>query len=289
MQTNNQIKYSIILPYYKRPELESSLISFLHHYSNRFDYEVIIIEDLVNSEDQNSHSKLIEIFNKFKSKINIHVCLDTLRSFNSANKYNIGFLNSSGKFIILSNPETIHEVDVLSGLDNEFNDNQNNYIICSCKSLFLINSIINNFDEMKNNKFNMWYQHTQHRNMQYHFCSAISRSNFIKVGGFDERYCNGIAYEDDSFKERVKRNGINFINRDDLITIHIEHDRSYTSGRTNLIDVNKNLFEHQKSTNDFFAPNKINSIKPKTAKLESNINQLSSYVDQGFEHLAPSF
>jgi hypothetical protein len=293
------MKYSILFPYYKRPELQSSLVSFLHHYS-RNDYEVVIVEDLANAEDAASHIKLFEIINKFKDKMNIVYVLDDLRSFNSANKYNVGFLNSTGDFIILSNPETAHEVNILNELDKEFSANPNNYIVCACKSLFLSKPILDVFDDIRNNKMNIWYQHTKHRNKQYHFCSAISRQNFVAVGGFDERYCSGIAYEDDSFIERVRRNKICIKNRDDLLTIHIDHDKSYASGKSNLIEINRNLFETQTKNNDFFEPNKINDRKPikKVEPIrppmvvirkpsETSINQLSSYVEPRYQHLAP--
>ena len=125
------MKYSFLFPYYKRESFKSTLISFLHHYSGRDDYEVIVIEDIVNHETPEHHEKLLQIIDEFKDRIKIVLCLDTLKSYNSAKKYNIGFKSSSGQFIILSNPETFHVANILNGLDGEFEKNPNNYIICS--------------------------------------------------------------------------------------------------------------------------------------------------------------
>ena len=252
------IKYSIILPYYKRPELKSTLVSFVYHYSNRKDYQVMVVEDSKNYEDQESHNQLHNIINEFRGIINIDCIVDNVVSYCPSRKYNIGFLNTYGQFILLSNPETPHETNILAGLDSEFDSNPNNYIVCSCKNCFLDKPIVDNFQEILNNRIDIWYQHSNIRNKLYHFCSAISRENYIKIGGFDERYMLGMAYDDDSLVERIKRNGINIKTRDDLISIHINHSREYQDNKSELITRNRDLFYKQMDTNDFYEPNRIN-------------------------------
>ena len=251
------MKYSFLLPYCKRNSFRSSLISFIHHYSGnpyhpRNDVEVVVIEDITNNESKQHHEELMAIIDQFKNQINFVYCLDDFRSYNSAKKYNIGFRKSSGQFIILSNPETFHEVNILFGFDEEFNINPNVYIICSCKAVTFTSPNINNFDEYQNSQFVRWYQHSRMNNRLLHFCSALSRENYIRIGGFDERYCTGIAYEDDSFRHRVMMNGIPSILRDDLVTIHIEHERGYLEQNQPLYALNGSLWARQLQTNDFF-------------------------------------
>ena len=61
------IKYSIILPYYNRPEFKSALLSFKHHYVGRNDYEVIIVEDIKNEMNIEYHDVLVDIIHEFES------------------------------------------------------------------------------------------------------------------------------------------------------------------------------------------------------------------------------
>lgn len=246
------MKYSILFPYCRRESLKSSLISFVHHYSNRNDYEVILVEDLANSEEPENHNRLLNIIEEFKDKISIKYSLDDFRSYNSAKKYNIGYKNSTGQFLILSNPETFHEVNILNGLDEQFSKDPNCYVMCSCLAVNFPKQAIDTFEEYRSCTPTIWYQHSQHNNRMLHFCSALSRENYQKIGGFDEKYCKGIAYEDDSFRHRVLFNNIPIVLRDDLVTLHIEHSRQYLEDNRNLYRLNEELWRRQHATNDFF-------------------------------------
>jgi len=45
------------------------------------------------------------------------------------------------------------------------------------------------------------------------------------AGGFDDRYADGIAYDDNAFRDRVARAGIPFAVRDDILVLHQWHDK----------------------------------------------------------------
>lgn len=253
------MKYSIILPYFKRPSLKSTLLSFDHHYNGRNDYEVIVVEDIKNNEDQPSHNQLLSILNEFKDKIKIKHLIDPVRSFNPAKKFNAGYKASTGEFIVLSNPETAHSVNVLAGFDSEFSTSKTKYIVCSCQSISYAKPVFDRYEDINLGTMVMWYQHSQARNKRYHFCTAISRNMYARVGGFDERYSDGIAYDDDSFVRRVEANGIPFHIRDDLITIHINHEDN-TGGKGALVEKNRALYYSQVVNKDYFEPNEIRSM-----------------------------
>ena len=250
------MKYSFLLPYCKRNSFKSSLVSFLHHYKNQYsprdDFELVVIEDVVNREDEQHHKRLMDTIDEFKDRLNFVYCIDEYKSYNSAKKYNVGFGHSTGQFIVTSNPEIFHETNVLAGFDEEFSMNPNEYVICSCRAATFANPAIDSFDEYRNSRFFRWYQHSRMNNRFLHFCTALSRENYLKVGGFDERYCGGIAYEDDSYRQRILMNGIPFILRDDLVTIHIEHERGYLEQNQQLYRLNGSLWAQQLQTNDFF-------------------------------------
>lgn len=241
------------MPYYKRASLISTLISFLHHYTNRNDYEVILIEDIRNFESEEHHGKLLEIISDFKNRLNIKYIFDGLRSYNPSKKFNMGYVASAGQFIVITNPEVFHESNILLGLDKEFSIDPNLYIVCSCKNVQYENQIFNRFEDCNYRPgLPQWYQHSIEINRLYHFCSAMSREGYKRVGGFDERYCSGIAYDDDCFVARVKANGITIKPVDDLVTIHIDHNRSYLEQNPALVEINRSLWAMQSQTNDFF-------------------------------------
>lgn len=97
-----------------------------------------------------------------------------------------------------------------------------------------------------------WYNHSVYNPCEFHFCSAVSMVNIIKLGGFDERFANGIGYEDNEFLDRVNRLGLHKIINDDVSVIHQWHPKVYDlSTSTYLWDLyimNGNL--HLKTQNE---------------------------------------
>lgn len=94
----------------------------------------------------------------------------------------------------------------------------------------------------RGDEFYKWYQHSKERNAMFHFCSVMSRQNFEKIKGFDERYCDGIGFDDEELVCRIISGGIHIITRDDLMVIHQEHERDYMDSHRDLVEVNRNLF-----------------------------------------------
>jgi GT2 family glycosyltransferase len=222
------MKYSILIPYHKRPTLQATLKSFSDLYASRNDYEIVIVESQRTYNDQNNHNGLLSILNEFTSKLTIKLSLNKDDGYSCAPAYNQAFKNSSGEFIIITNPESPHIVNILSELDKIFEQNKNTYVVCSCLAV------------NENGSPLIWYQHSIYNNRRLHFCSAISRQNWLKTNGFCEAYSNGAAFEDDDFLERVKLLNIPIITRDDLVVYHIEHPREYLS--VELDAINRQLY-----------------------------------------------
>lgn len=219
----------MLLPFYNRPQFYYALASFKNlHYR---DFEIVVVEDSKNYNDKVLHEQLLEIINKYD--FNIRLLFDTRVSYNSASKYNVAAHAANSDIFILSNPETRHTNNILSYLDNK--DFVNNYYVFDCMSCRLIDDKL---------VFIQWYQHRT-INRQYHFCSAISRANYFKIGGFDERLCNGIAYEDDFFIRAIKKHKINVVCIDDIYVQHIEHNRDYmldSTEKARLVKINEELW-----------------------------------------------
>lgn len=244
------MKYSIIMPYYNRPEIRFALDSFCKFYATRDDVEIIIVEDTKNFNSTDMHEKLLSIIDKYKESLKISLILDPCVSYNASTRYNRGVEKASGSIIMLTNPETPHMSDILTELDKI--DFTNTYIVCACSAMHLIEDKGNFFDST----FNLyhWYQHSIHRNLLFHFCSAISKENYNKINGFDEQYSKGLAYEDANFVKRIEKSGMSIVTRDDLVTYHIEHSRDYSLSKEETearIQINKSLWESQLGSQKF--------------------------------------
>jgi len=239
------VKYSVLVPYYKRlGHLHNTFISFLHHYSDRNDYEVVIAEDYKNVQNKKDHDGLSETIEKFREKIPIiHLTL-SMETWNPAHGFNEAAKWASGEYFVVTNPECFHQVNILAGLDKEFEEDPNVYVVCGCMNYVRCNFFIKNFNDL-NGKFQRWYQHSIHRAAHYHFCSAISKQNWVKIGGFDEDFAMGIAYDDVDFKLSIQKAKIPFHIRDDLLTIHIDHG-SFPSPPNAQKLVNRNRITYQR-------------------------------------------
>lgn len=222
------IKYSILYPYYKRAgHLHNTLVSFLHHYSDRKDYEVIIAEDYKNTANEHEHAELLKIIEQFKAQIRIAHIYIPVKTWNPCIAFNSAAEKASGDFYLVTNPECFHYADILQGLDEEFTKDSSVYVVCGCRNRVGCNFFIETFDDLKG-KDEAWYSHSTHRPGCLHFCNAVSKENWKKIDGFDEEYQHGIAYDDNDFINRVWIAKLEIVRRDDLLTIHIDHKSAHT-------------------------------------------------------------
>lgn len=221
---SNRIKYSIIMPYHNRPgQLFNTFMSFSHHYNDREDFEIILVEDIKNKNDQEWHDALVDIIEKFQYSFNIKLIESIVDNcYNPSKLFNIGVEASTGEYIILTNPECFHHSNILNGLDG-IEKLKESYIVCSCLNIHKYKLFSDNFESFQC-EAHSWYQHSKHRNAMFHFCSCISKENYLKIGGFDERFSDGYCYDDDDLRETIKRNNIPFIIKDDLLTFHQAHE-----------------------------------------------------------------
>lgn len=234
------LKYSILLPYHRRDQqLRCTLLSFRKHYAERNDYEVVIVEDRNNRSMKSEHISLMKLIAEFHD-IDIrwvrgvdYVCC------NPAPQFNIAATVSTGRYLVLSNPECTHYSNILEGFDQEF-ESEDCYVVCACLSV-KSNSIDLNQPLPKGT----WYQNTKHRNAQLHFCSAINKAQFEAIGGFDNQYAKGMCFEDDDFRNKITDAGIPVVCRDDLVSVHLQHSKSKPTNYSELHYINKKYYEQK--------------------------------------------
>lgn len=242
------MKISIVTTYYNRKKLfNNTLISISNQLKNhKLNIEVIAVDDgsdederLEDLTDEYPFLKIIRLEKKDKWYSN------------SCIPFNIGFKEAKGEIIILQNPECIHYGDILKYTQENINDQ--NYISFACFSLGIdstnnIKTFLNDSGKLKDlmrennvgyigDGLDCWYNHSVVNPKGYHFCAAITRENLYDLGGFDERFANGIAFDDNEFLYRVHLKGLEVQILDTPLVLHQNHysQISYTTDK-NLLD-----------------------------------------------------
>ncbi|MHA1360644.1 MAG: glycosyltransferase family 2 protein [Candidatus Helarchaeota archaeon] len=216
------MKYSILMPYYRKPMIHNTFVSFLYHYAGREDYEIIVMEDRKNIEEENEHEFLVNTIKNFSPSLKIKHLETTFKpSYAPCRMFNVGAKEASGKFLILTNPECLHLTNILGGFDLVLSKNPNLYVIAAVLNADY-NGNINKFEDFRYQMIN-WYQHSKYRNRRLHFCSVLSKETYNRVGGFDEGYASGFGREDVDFLRTLIVNKVKVITKDNIIAIHMKH------------------------------------------------------------------
>lgn len=220
---------SIILPYYNRKELlKRTLDSFQRFYSNNSELEIVIVDDLSNEEN-----RIEDIPNQYND---LNIVVFTLPSKNGINPcyvYNVGVRKSKGDIIVLSSPETFHTTNMFDVSNNFEKLNDKTYlqfsVFCLIKEMEELDTtkFYENLGETGYsyaNRFGSWYTHSEIRSSCLNFFSALTRNNYYKLSGFDERFRYGTGFDDDEFKIRI----LNMVDKvvwfDNAEAIHVDHE-----------------------------------------------------------------
>jgi len=262
---------SIVTAYHNRKDLFLKTLESINK-SQYKDIEVIVVDDGSSNEHRlddilpkYSFLKLIRLENKDKWYVNPCV------------PYNIGFKEAKGDIIIIQNPECYHFHDVISYVVENLKKEE--YFSFSCYSLD--NSSTNNMDSTLNRDFiinkpighdgdNGWYNHSIYRPVGYHFCSAIHRDNLVDLGGFDERYADGIAFDDNELLVRINRKGLKLKIIDTHTVLHQWHYSSNNYQKVNtaaLIEKNRRLLHDVTMVESEWRVNKNSWLLPEIPKI----------------------
>jgi GT2 family glycosyltransferase len=86
-------------------------------------------------------------------------------------------------------------------------------------------------------------------NTKLPFFMGIHRRDYEAIGGMDENYCLGVAYDDDDFVYRMQRAGVTYWNIPECHITHRPHRSIYSEGPEvkKLWERNKKYFESVKA------------------------------------------
>lgn len=267
-------KISIVIAYYNRKRLLYNTLKILEKNDLSDLLEIIIVDDA--SDDKN---RIDDFHSKFTLNIKvIRIEPEQKTYINPSIPYNIGFkfISDDTDFVIIQNPECIHHGDIIKYTLKNLKENI--YISFGAYSIDeyktkKINKL--NFDNpgvkntinqiikpLVNRKPSMdgvdgWYNHSVYKNKALHFCSAITKKDLDKVGGFDVRFANGIGFDDNDFVFRIISNDIDIKIVDDPFVIHQYHGQTNYS---NFELFNNNLTLFESLNNNTIIPEKYHHI-----------------------------
>jgi len=237
------MRISIVMTYYSRQEqLLKTLESFKEY--NPSDFNVIIVDD-DSPEDiiLQKYDFDIELL-KCKNKIWHNAGIPFNWGFNSAMKY-------SPDIVIIQNAECLHNGDILSEAKKV---TEENYLSFACYSLAKgegpnceLQNKIATYDHES-----AWYNHSVYRPIGFHFCCAITTNNLKKINGFDERFWDGVAYDDNMLVHQIKNLGLRIDFIDFPFVFHQWHEKAYeiTADR---VDKNCALFTELRDNTEYRA------------------------------------
>ena len=198
---------SIVMSYFNRlPQLRYTLKTIGQ--SQIKDLEIVIAEDFCDSSEQ-LHNIQKEFPHLAIKVIRMSDGRDHKDYCNPCVPYNTAFRACSGDTIIIQNPECCHMGDVLQYTkDNLTNEN---YLTFHCYAATKAETRVMQSGEplpMFTEKKSRWYNHVVERPYAYHFTTAITRENLIKLNGFDERFAQGQDMDDVELIYRIKALGL---------------------------------------------------------------------------------
>lgn len=254
----NNKKISIVTAYYNRRKLFYNTLKTIEHSKYKDIVEIIVVDDCSN--DNNKIDDFPELFDLDIKVIRINK--EDKWWMNPCIPFNIGFKNSNCDIIIMQNPECLHFGDIIEYTLNNIKENL--YLNFACYSIDgfktnIINSL--DFDNDYINKVGKeiyptvnrsvmrdgetaWYNHSIYRPHMLHFCSAIMKKDLDELGGFDERYANGIAYDDNDFLLRIQRKKMNIKMVDNPFVIHQYHGNTQYGEKQHYVRKNYIIYDN---------------------------------------------
>jgi GT2 family glycosyltransferase len=265
------MKISIVTSYYNRKKQLINTLKTIQKSKHIDNVEFIITDDCSSLE--HDITDIPEIFPFVK----VLKVLPTERWYtNPCVPFNKSINEATGDIIILQNPECLHVGDILDDIVN--NINETNYLTYSVYSLnktkteqlqdldfddknifdkiINVSSPFNNINYVREGE-SCWYNHSIYRPAHYHFLSAITKKNMDKLGGFDERFSNGIGFDDDELLHRIKLLGLELKIQDIPFAIHQWH-----YSENNFFAKSQNIMESIKKNQILFENVTKNLINP---------------------------
>jgi glycosyltransferase involved in cell wall biosynthesis len=230
---------SIVTAYYNRREALIRTLKTISKSSFK-DFEFIIIDDASDDtqriDDLASSYPFIKLIRvEPKDKTYINPCVP----------FNMGFELAKGAQIIIQNPECMHMGDVLNFVAHNSKDNR--YLVFSCYSLgqstsdklrsvdfnlpspgfeYNVSQAIGGFTDRNcdyTTRYDSWFAHPKYRVAYFNFLTSMTRKDLYDLGGFDEKFAYGHAFDDTDLVARIEKKGMDIILIEHPFCLHQYH------------------------------------------------------------------
>jgi len=221
---------SIVMAYHNRKSLLYNTLRSISVSTKINELEIIIVDDGSSEEH-----RLLTISKDFNLNIKV-IRLEPEDKWysNPCVPFNIGFKESQGDIVVIQNPECMHVGDIVQAACGVV---EGEYLSFHAYSLNEAETTtLKDWDPQTNTLpfplhpqlaskegVSGYYNHHALRPAAYHFCSAIRKKDLEDLNGFDERYAEGIAFDDDEFITRVKRKGLQIKFIEHPLVLHQNH------------------------------------------------------------------
>ena len=229
-------KVTIVMVYYQRQNVLNKTLESLKQYDPK-SFNVIIVDNV--SPDDIILPKVDYPVRVIKQKDPKYK--QVILAYNEGFKQAI---NDGAEIIVFQCSECAHSGDVLSIARKV---KKGTYFAFPCYSLKegddIDNVIINNraakFDGDEG-----WYNHELYSPRYFNFCAAMTADDLIKINGFDERFKDGIAYEDDYLVYQLRQAGIKLVipTYGPFVFHQWHYNTVFNADRGAKISYNKELF-----------------------------------------------
>lgn len=242
----DSVSVSIIIPVYNKPVYTFNCIkSIIGHTSDTISYEVIVVD---NASDSETKEMLDNIANL--------KCIKNEHNLGFVEACNIGALNSSGKYLLFLNNDTIVTDNWLSSLV-ETAEKDNQVGLGGAKLVYPDGRLQEAGGIIWNNKKYMGCNYGKHRDADcYEFnyvkevdycsgaCILVKRDLFKRIGGFDRRYAPAYC-EDGDLAFTIRSLGYKVVYQPQSKIIHFEGVTAGTDvskGMKRFQDINQGKF-----------------------------------------------
>ena len=211
---------SIIIPTFNRNELLKYGLTSISKQVTAFPYEIIILNEYIDDES----SILAKQFNARYIITRPEMTKETVSWRCPGYAINHGVKQAKGEYIIIACPEIFHlNPTNIQKLINPLimsNDKIITYTDGVDDSGNLLNSLRTNVQD------SVLPMTVGNRplNTKFPFFMAMRKADFISVGGYEERFQQGFAFDDTNFSKRLENNGFQYIKVEGKI-VHIFHPR----------------------------------------------------------------
>jgi glycosyltransferase involved in cell wall biosynthesis len=243
-----QNRLTIIITYFNRQDQLASTLKSMESSRNK-NFEVVIIDDA--SDENQRVDNLVKGFSfpihLIRVKPEEKLWQEPLALVNKIVK------DSKSEIVIHQSAECLHVSDVISVAIERTRSKV--HLSFACLGLFDNWSLrIRRLDDLSRDKIRkalpnilfdlscpkwhekmepvpgtFWNNHSVIHPSPYPWCMAMTREDYLMIGGFDEDYSNGFTCADDDFLDRVRLNNIEIQIIDDPFVIHQWHHNFFAA------------------------------------------------------------